>query len=113
MLRKIFFRSKLPKKLNKNSECDKEPCQTITGMTNVSSDYKGSRSYTRTGKSCVHWHSARKYGNLPGMNHNHCRNPDNDSRGVWCYTSTGYDWEFCDVPGLFNDLTYHFNWYYQ
>ena len=80
-------------------------------MTKTSSDYKGSRSYTRTGESCVHWHNARNYGHLPGMDHNHCRNPDNDSGGVWCYTSTGSDWGYCDVPGmlinvLFN-LIYH------
>ena len=30
--------------------------------------------------------------------HNQCRNPDNETHGVWCYTMIkGSRWEYCDV----------------
>jgi len=32
-------------------------------------------------------------------NHNHCRNPDNEPDGAWCYTmNPSVRWQFCDVP---------------
>ncbi len=34
-----------------------------------------------------------------GMNHNFCRNPDNEPDGVWCYTTDPIQrWDSCDVP---------------
>jgi len=33
------------------------------------------------------------------VNHNYCRNPDNDSRGPWCYTTDKRRlYEYCDIP---------------
>ena len=29
--------------------------------------------------------------------HNYCRNPDNEPKGIWCYTTdAGSRWEYCD-----------------
>lgn len=38
------------------------------------------------------------------VNHNYCRNPDNEPGGAWCYTSNStIRWEYCDVPECVND----------
>lgn len=36
---------------------------------------------------------------LEGLEENYCRNPDNDEKGPWCYTTdpaTRFD--YCDIP---------------
>jgi hypothetical protein len=55
---------------------------------------------SQTGKSCLPWDSRRNYtlkcnGRIaPGG----CSNPDNDSKGAWCYTGYGTTnhYEYCD-----------------
>ena len=37
--------------------------------------------------------------------HNYCRNPDNESNGAWCYTTSGTRWEFCDIPACSPPIT--------
>merc|ERR1712227_976890 len=66
-------------------------------------------SQTRDGLECRRWDDES---DLPGTGRqqqwgremgseaeNYCRNPDNDSGGVWCYTNDPDDyWGYCDVP---------------
>ena len=64
---------------------------------------------TRDGLECRRWDDES---DLPGTGRrqqwgselgseaeNYCRNPDEDSGGVWCYTNDPDDyWGYCDVP---------------
>ncbi|KAK6468528.1 tissue-type plasminogen activator [Huso huso] len=76
----------------------------------IGSSYRGSRSSTHTGARCLSWDSpalAKKAYNawrvdarqLGLGSHNHCRNPDNDSK-PWCHVYRGraLTWEHCDLP---------------
>ncbi|MGH0187702.1 UNVERIFIED_CONTAM: hypothetical protein FKN15_025821 [Acipenser sinensis] len=84
---------------------DSAECYAGTG-----SSYRGSRSSTHTGARCLSWDSpalAKKAYNawradarqLGLGSHNHCRNPDNDSK-PWCHVYRGraLTWEHCDLP---------------
>ncbi|XP_007484920.1 plasminogen isoform X2 [Monodelphis domestica] len=69
--------------------------------------YRGTWSKTKSGITCQKWgdnsphvpnYSPNLYPN-EGLEKNYCRNPDNDPKGPWCYTTdpdTRY--EYCDVP---------------
>lgn len=36
---------------------------------------------------------------LAGLEENYCRNPDNDKKGPWCYTTDpGTRYDYCDIP---------------
>ncbi|XP_035683052.1 plasminogen-like [Branchiostoma floridae] len=71
----------------------------------LGSDYRGTVSVTRSGKTCQRWdvdspHS-RRY--LPEeyceLVDNYCRNPDGDENTIWCYTTDpGTRWEYCIHP---------------
>ncbi|CBY37389.1 unnamed protein product [Oikopleura dioica] len=62
--------------------------------------YQLTLSETVSGETCQNW-SARaphrpKHGS--SMNHNYCRNPDNDPNGPWCYTTDpNVRFAYCDV----------------
>ncbi|XP_062980541.1 plasminogen-like isoform X2 [Elgaria multicarinata webbii] len=70
-------------------------------------DYRGTESKTQTGVSCQRWadesphvpnFSPNSYPNA-SLEENYCRNPDNDKKGPWCYTTdpeTRYD--YCNIP---------------
>nr|XP_020635900.1 tissue-type plasminogen activator isoform X1 [Pogona vitticeps] len=73
-------------------------------------DYRGSESRTSSGATCLRWDShlisgkvytaVRMDAQQLGLgSHNHCRNPDNDTR-PWCHVLKGGQpkWEYCDVP---------------
>lgn len=64
--------------------------------------YTGRKSTTVSGKTCQKWNRnyphKTKYRPNPD-NHNYCRNPDNDAKGPWCYTTDRRTrFEYCNVP---------------
>ena len=67
----------------------------------LGASYLGKMNVTTSGKTCQAWseqepheHSQTEVGE-----HNHCRNPDGDSGGVWCYTTDpDKRWEYYSVP---------------
>jgi len=67
-------------------------------------DYTGNMATTSRGRTCQAWAAASPHGCggqpcFPGLEGNHCRNPDNETGGVWCYTTEEDSrWEYCDVP---------------
>ncbi|CAH1781368.1 unnamed protein product [Owenia fusiformis] len=80
--------------------------------THLGTDYVGTISTTRGGKTCQRWDSQSPHkhsigstdaeflldGGLKNAN-NYCRNPDGESDGPWCYTTTSsVRWEYCDIP---------------
>jgi len=72
----------------------------------IGTGYSGTVSETTGGISCMRWDGS--YPHTPkripqdGGRHNYCRNPDNDSKGPWCYTSSwSKRWDYCDIPQCF------------
>ena len=92
------------------------------------SGYKGKQNKTTSGRICQNWrcyetgsckhrggslssHIQKNKNNASwnqkfGIgNHNYCRNPDNEPKGIWCYTTDPKKrWEYCD-PKPRTDLT--------
>ena len=71
--------------------------------------YRGVEDVASTGARCLPWAQFSSRPNLASpllfpdsdLECNYCRNPAADTgmrRGVWCYTTTQGDWEYCDVP---------------
>lgn len=78
-------------------------CQQQECIKGPSTLYSGTQSTTSTGKTCQRWDvdTPHKVQHVPkdGGHHNYCRNPDNDSRGTWCYTTDKKTrWDYCDIP---------------
>ncbi|XP_074165484.1 plasminogen isoform X1 [Sminthopsis crassicaudata] len=77
-------------------------CKTGNGK-----NYRGTLSTTKNGITCQKWsdtsphipnYSPSKYPE-EGLEKNYCRNPDNDVKGPWCYTTDpNTRYEYCDVP---------------
>ena len=63
--------------------------------------YNGTVSKTARGRTCQIW--SHDYPHVPrhrpkNSNHNFCRNPDNDPKGPWCYTTDpNRRFEYCDI----------------
>ncbi|XP_036104906.1 plasminogen [Molossus molossus] len=77
-------------------------CKTGNGRS-----YRGTVSKTKNGVACQKWSESSPH--VPkfsptshpseGLEENYCRNPDDDRKGPWCYTtdpSTRFD--YCDIP---------------
>jgi integrin beta 3 len=92
--------------------CDVDFCeypQMPCKLTDPGTEYVGSVSVTKSGKTCQRWSSQSPHSHhmtadmFPDKSidsaANYCRNPDNEDEGVWCYTTDpNKRWEFCDVP---------------
>merc|ERR1711936_520655 len=71
-------------------------------------NYQGNTAVTGKGRRCQRWD--RNYPNKINyrpsgrIDHNYCRNPDNDENGPWCYladykSSDGTrNYQYCDIP---------------
>ena len=85
------------------ASCAASGGETLKGYRGVG--YRGCQDKTRSGKTCQRWTSQypHRHGNTPAKkpgkglgNHNYCRNPDNTSGGIWCYTNDrGKRWDYC------------------
>jgi len=88
-----------------------EDCQASDDS--IGQKYSGSIAVTKSGKTCQNWdaqtphkHSQGRftaYWNNLGEDvtsaSNYCRNPDDTTGGLWCYTTdSNKRWEFCAVP---------------
>jgi hypothetical protein len=79
-------------------------------------DYDGKVSITTSGRECQRWDL--NYPHEPkyqpkNSRHNHCRNPDKDPKGPWCYTTDPKKrFEYCDVTDC-NDGTELTCWQYN
>ena len=63
--------------------------------------YSGRTSVTASGTSCQVWAESKPHEHdyTDVGESNHCRNPNGDSEGVWCYTTDpDKEWEHCSVP---------------
>ncbi|XP_061480281.1 plasminogen isoform X2 [Rhineura floridana] len=70
-------------------------------------DYRGTESKTQKGVTCQRWadkdphspiYSPTSHPNS-GLEGNYCRNPDNDEKGPWCYTTDSRKrYDFCNIP---------------
>ena len=80
------------RKCELSDKCNPQDCNKNDKLTG---DYRGSLSFTKSGKKCENWTSQKTYTpeNSPGKglgNHNYCRDPsysENNTGGAWCYTS--------------------------
>ena len=67
----------------------------------LGAEYSGDTSVTASGLTCQAWSASEphKHGFTEVGDHNHCRNPDGFSGGLWCYTTDPEkEWEHCSVP---------------
>ena len=73
-------------------------------------EYDGTAAKTVSGKTCQRWdsqsphaHTRNNVTKFPEDSldaaSNYCRNPDNEPKGPWCYTTDpAKRWEYCAVP---------------
>ena len=62
--------------------------------------FSGKANQTASGRTCQVWSTSQPHvhGYTEVGDHNHCRNPDGDQKGVWCYTTDpDKRWEHCSV----------------
>lgn len=74
------------------------------------SRYDGDISTTENGKTCQQW--SLDVPHVPkhrpaNSEHNHCRNPDLDLAGPWCYTTDPETrWEYCNISSCQDDESF-------
>uniref|UniRef100_A0A452U5Q3 Plasminogen n=1 Tax=Ursus maritimus TaxID=29073 RepID=A0A452U5Q3_URSMA len=77
-------------------------CKTGNGKT-----YRGTMSKTKNGVACQKWSDSSPHipnytpekHPLEGLEENYCRNPDNDEKGPWCYTTDpNQRFDYCSIP---------------
>ena len=69
-------------------------------------EYTGVQDETKHSYTCMRWDAtsphvprAEVLQNLTDSNHNYCRNPDNDPKGPWCYTTDpNKRFQYCNIP---------------
>lgn len=76
-------------------------------LANNGIDYTGDLSVTLTGSKCLQWASPKVLANSKGKDfipavklmENHCRNPDGDMEGPWCYVDDDGNTtvDYCDL----------------
>ena len=72
------------------------------GRNDCTLNYRGKTNVTRNGVKCQKWNANKPHepnftpkGNT---DHNYCRNPDNDVKGPWCYTTDPKKrFDYCNV----------------
>ena len=77
---------------------DDQECQ---GGNPLGASYVGKMNVTSSGKTCHVWAASQPHQHdfTDVGEHNHCRNPDGDLEGVWCFTTDpDKEWEHCSVP---------------
>ncbi|XP_076815261.1 uncharacterized protein LOC143461282 isoform X2 [Clavelina lepadiformis] len=70
--------------------------------------YSGTRNTTFDGLTCQRWDAIQPHrpNHTPadGGHHNYCRNPDQDLRGTWCYTTNrNVRFQYCGIPKCVTD----------
>ncbi|CAG5079386.1 Oidioi.mRNA.OKI2018_I69.PAR.g9241.t1.cds [Oikopleura dioica] len=89
--------------------CDESKSKERQNNVNCISDsrgtaYRGSQRFaTKDGKFylCQSWHAVEPQRSMFLMDekHNYCRNPTNDPKGPWCYTTNkNVHFAYCDIP---------------
>ena len=91
ILRKDRDRQQRSAKSKVNTECQEGKPLGLS--------YIGSVDVTANGVPCRVW-QPYELQDHQGVEHNHCRNPDHDPVGVWCYiaNNTQETWGYCSVP---------------
>ena len=80
--------------------------------TQLGREYQGDKSTTKSGRRCSSWKD-RMIAHDPSISEakNHCRNPDGDIGGPWCYVDDHADneetWESCGIEWC--DNSYNVN----
>ncbi|XP_037317318.2 LOW QUALITY PROTEIN: hepatocyte growth factor a [Pungitius pungitius] len=85
--------------------CDAEATEKNECYEDNGETYRGTLSITRSGIPCADWshhinsgdsHSTESH---VGLEENHCRNPDRDKHGPWCYTNPNkrLAWDYCKL----------------
>ncbi|XP_023583752.1 plasminogen isoform X3 [Trichechus manatus latirostris] len=77
--------------------------------------YRGMMARTRNGVVCQKWkdlsphvprYSPHRFPS-EGLEENYCRNPDNDEKGPWCYTTNPeVRYDYCDIPQCEDECMY-------
>ena len=78
---------------------------TSCKISQLGKEYMGTLNRSSSGYPCQFWNTQKfnlpKYfpDNSMANVKNHCRNPNNNPEGPWCYTDHRYvTWQYCDVP---------------